>query len=195
MQMIDILNKHSFAIAPAPYLLLLGQTGPVEELLPGAIMALSVVPFVVLLAILKYHAAYHRKVLKWQNFDSGIRSGSSFSVYLREILLWEAKAAPVYSPILNGSWDLLCGLVVWFLFPPRFFLAYMIITHTYGFPQIFATRHNWYRFTGTDNFVYNCRRYRFVRGGLYHSKLEDGHRNVVYYPTADLHAIVPSDNR
>jgi hypothetical protein len=194
MQMIDILSRHSFMIPHLGYIYLLGQVRPVEELTSGMIMILSIVPFIVLLAILKYRAAYHRKILKWQKFESGIGTGSSFSVYWREILLWEAKTAPVYSPILNGSWDLLCGLVVWLLFPPRLTLAYILIPCIYNFFQLTMKKSKCNSIIGADSCVYNCRQYIFIRGGLYYCKLEDGDQSIMYYPTADLHTLTPVDN-
>jgi hypothetical protein len=195
MRISDIVQGHAFMISLSVHIHLLGQVRPVEEVTSGAIMILSIVPFIILLAILKYRAAYHRKILKWQNFESGIGTGSSFSVYLREIFLWEAKTAPIYSPVLNGLWDSFCGFVVLLLFPPRFIFVYTAISWLCCFPYLFMARNNWQCRVKAGNFVYNNQRYTFIRGGLYHSSLEDGGQNTMYYPTAALHALVPAGNR
>ncbi|PJF16671.1 hypothetical protein PSACC_03510 [Paramicrosporidium saccamoebae] len=93
-----------------------------EEWVSGIIMALFAVPALIFLGILKYRAAYHRKMPKWQRFEGSLRPD---------------------------------------------------------------------RFAEIDNFVYNRRRYTFVRKGLYQSVIQDGDQNVVYYPTVDLYALVP----
>ncbi|PJF16678.1 hypothetical protein PSACC_03508 [Paramicrosporidium saccamoebae] len=194
MRIHDRIQYLAFA-APHPfYMYLLGQAHPVEGLAPGAIMMLFIVPFFALLAVLKYRAAYHRKVSKRQKGEGDIGSGYSFNVYLRELFLWEAKATPVYSPVLSAVWDLLCSLVIWLLFPPRFAAAYIMFAWLHGIPQVAITGRSWESFIGTDSVVYNCRRYKLIRGGAYQFRLEDENQNILFYPAADFRALVPQGN-
>jgi hypothetical protein len=77
----------------------------------------SVVPYIILLAILNYRAAYHRKLWKLKDSENDTRYDSKFQTYIRELILVDTKMAPVSSPVVSGIWGALCYIVFWILYP------------------------------------------------------------------------------
>jgi hypothetical protein len=179
----DIIQEWFFLIPPLAYMYPLSQISLQAELLSLILLLFSAMPFITLVSILKYRAAHHRK--------GDIANTNNFSTFLKKVFLWEAKVAPTYSPILSGVWESLCGVVVWLLFPPQFALPYLYIAWFYLIPQMVTLRNHWSCFDGTDNFVFNRRRYRCIRGGPCYTRFEDGNQNHIYYLTADRHALIP----
>ncbi|PJF17697.1 hypothetical protein PSACC_02498 [Paramicrosporidium saccamoebae] len=151
------------------------------------------VPYVVLLAVLKYRAAHHRKIQKWRKLDSGTGIAGKFWMYLREIFHCEAKVPLISSPLVVELWNAFYCSIVWILFPKQVVLVYMWIRVLFILAQVVMTLGSSHPFGEAENFVYNGKRYRFVRGGPYYSRIQDEEQNNLYYPTIDNLGLLPPE--
>ncbi|PJF17997.1 hypothetical protein PSACC_02193 [Paramicrosporidium saccamoebae] len=143
---------------------------------------------VLFLAILKYRAAHHRKIRKWQKFADDTKGDSQLKMYLRELLYFEAKAAPIDSLVFNEVWNLTCSTVVSIIFPRPVALVYLLCLVFAPFTIFIRMPHY---SDGPSKFVYNGQRYRSAGVGLYHLDLEGEKQSILYYPLRDFFGLIP----
>jgi hypothetical protein len=151
----------------------------------------SVAPYIILLVTLRYRAAYHRKLYKWQSFPRSAESIMEIWTYLRERFRSEAKTTPSSGPFFTGLWAAFCYFVFWVLYPRPFALCQYFIGVVFLGIEIFMFGDSWDYFRNASNLVYQGKRYRTIQLGLYYSKLQDAEQNTLYYPTSDLHGLIP----
>ncbi|PJF17904.1 hypothetical protein PSACC_02191 [Paramicrosporidium saccamoebae] len=150
----------------------------------------------ILLAILKYRAAHHRKLRRWQQLNNNTKEDSNLKIYLKELLLCEAKMAPVSHPFFSEIWHILCSITAWMLFPRPIVAAYVFnsVNHSM-FAHLLLTGYQGGFVRKADSFVYNGQRYRHALEGTSYSGFKDEDQNILYYPTNNLYGLIPFDNR
>lgn len=151
----------------------------------------SVVPYIILLVTLKYRAAYHRKIYKWQSFPRGAKSSMEIWTYLRERFRFEAKASPSSSPFFTGLWGAFCYFLFWVLYPRPFAHCQYFIGIVFLIIEGFMFGDGWDYFRNASNLVYQGKRYRVTYLGLYYSKLQNAEQDTLYFPNADLYGLIP----
>jgi hypothetical protein len=134
---------------------------------PDRAIAALVGLYLVLVLILKHRAAYYRKARKWKNFDGGIGKYGIVLACLREFFTSEAKVSPS-NPFFSSIWNVLCYAVVWGLFPQRIVDLYVPVAWVYHIVHLSVA-------------------------GLFVDNLAN--ENNLYYPTFDLHALIPLDSK
>ncbi|PJF17684.1 hypothetical protein PSACC_02503 [Paramicrosporidium saccamoebae] len=156
-----------------------------------------IVPYIALLAILKYRAAHHRKIRKHQDpgctTDDSDKNSSRLPMYLQEAFYSKAKMSSIYLRAFNEYWNLACYSVVWMLFPKHIALVYLLTVWVSIVVQTIMVGIHWYALTGADYLVYNGRRYTIYVLGMSVSLLKDEEGKVLCYPTLDLHGLIRSD--
>ncbi|PJF17903.1 hypothetical protein PSACC_02190 [Paramicrosporidium saccamoebae] len=160
------------------------------------VMCFLAVLYPILSAILKYRAAYHRKIRKWQQFNNDTKKGSSLKIYLKELLQCEAKMAPVSHPFFSDIWHSVCYIAAWILFPRPVVCVYLLkFGLSFQLVLLLFTGYQKGSVKDTDSFVYNGQHYRYVLRGTCYSGFEDEDQNMLYYPTDDLCGLIPFGNQ
>lgn len=142
---------------------------------------------ILLLAILKYRAAYTRKIYRWHEFDAGNRVW----MYLREIFRHEAKMSLLVDPLFSNIWDSLCNILVALLFPRAIAFAYLLSFLGFMSLYLIQVRYNLSYANDPKNVVHNGRRYRCEQDGLYSYEIKDENQNTWYYPSLDFNGLLP----
>ncbi|PJF20054.1 hypothetical protein PSACC_00137 [Paramicrosporidium saccamoebae] len=158
------------------------------------VLICSVAPYVILLAILKYRAAYHRKLCKRQSIESRTQQGISLWAYLKEIFRSEAKMSPTKSPILSCYPSALYYLVFWILYPRPITSCQLHLAYVFACFEIFKAILCRKYFMTVGSLTYNGHRCKLVKWNLWYSLIQDEEKKTFYYPTEDLHGLIPLFN-
>ncbi|PJF18792.1 hypothetical protein PSACC_01406 [Paramicrosporidium saccamoebae] len=168
--------------------------GCILNLRPGLKWTFFIVPHIVLLAILKYRAAHHRKIRKFQDHGHSVNGtdndDSILRTYLREIFYCEAKMSLIRSSHLHENWHLICSFTVWVLFPRQIALVYVMTAWVSMIIQMIMVVGYLHCFTDAESLVYNGRRYAICNREVYYSLIQDEEGKIVYYPNADLRGLI-----
>lgn len=147
----------------------------------------------ILSVILKYRAAYHRKIRRWERLGNDAKPSDIVWMYVRELIRCEAKMSPIRKPIFPAIWNSFCPIVVWALFPRSIALVYLYSSAFSTVIQMGRVTFDEHYVKESDILFYNGRRYRFFRDGLCTCTLKDEDQNVMYYSACDLYGLLPLD--
>ncbi|PJF19827.1 hypothetical protein PSACC_00357, partial [Paramicrosporidium saccamoebae] len=167
-----------------------------ERMWDFSVVAVGVIwLYILLLAMLKYRAAYHRKIRK---ISDSATSLSRLQSYLEEVNILEAKMLPVSNRIFSAIWSFSCLVVVCILFPKDFAFGYASSWFMSTLPHVCVDEEVRRRLllAGVKDFVYNGRRYRVLEIEAFYSVLYGEDDSILHYPTRDLPGlVVPEDGQ
>jgi hypothetical protein len=152
-----------------------------------------VATYCTLLAILKFHAAQHRKVKIRQSLNNDVKSNRKIQMYLQEVFKCEAKMSPVSSPLLSNLWAASCYIVFCILYPRPLAACHLAVFLIPFCVEVLMCVINCDESIIANGLIYNGRRYRIVWWGVYYSYIQDEELNSLYYPTAGLCGLIPLD--
>jgi hypothetical protein len=194
MRLIDVVHHYSFAIPWGTTFHIATRIFQAEawrlELGPNYFVLF----YAILLALLKYRAAHHRKIRRWQKFRNDIDSKSKCWVYVKELFHLEAKMAPTSDPLLSELCRALYYIIVWVLFPPQVALVSLVTGMWFSLAHMLMVCHSVINDVHRDNLVYNGRRYRLALTEIRYIKIQDEGENVLYYPATDVQGLIPLES-
>jgi hypothetical protein len=150
--------------------------------------------YAILSAILRYRAAHHRKIRRWERLGNVTKFSDIAWVYARELIRCEAKMSPIRKPIFPAIWNSFCPIVARALFPRSIVLAYLYSSAFSTVIQLVRVAFDEQYVKESDNLFYNGRHYRFFRDGVCTCTLKDENQNTMYYSAFDLYGLLPLDS-
>jgi hypothetical protein len=123
--------------------------------------------------------------------DGGLDNGARFRLYAKDLFKYEAKMTPVSRPFLSSLWGVLCYLVFNIVYPKPVTTTQTLVGFAFVGVGLFVFGVSGDYYKNEENMIYNGRRCRFVQWRPYYSTLQDDSQNLIHYPTADLHGLIP----